>query len=317
VTASAPNFARAWADLATTETFTTDSLDPAGRAATYAAARAHARHALKIDPKTGLAYYALARAMPGVGDWQARVDVVTRGLQVDPDSSELNNEMGNLLLDVGRVRDALPYFRRAKDLDPINPSKTASAVSALGYGGSAPEAEALIDHALILWPDSPLIWRTAAAFDARSGDASRAATMLASPNRELDIDPGFIRRWRLWFAYRQARTPATADRYAADVLNSRAASSEGDTLPTALELAAVGRIDQAYALALNGNQNVEADNNSVLFRDYLAPFRADPRFMTLASKRGLLQIWRRTNRWPDFCSGPLTYDCRKTPPREP
>jgi tetratricopeptide (TPR) repeat protein len=314
VTASAPNFARAWADLATTETFTTDSLDPAGRAATYAAAREHARHALQLDPKTGLAYYALARAMPGIGDWQARVDIVTRGLRVDPDSSELNNEMGYLLLDVGRVHDALPYFRRAKDLDPINPSKTASAISAVGYGGSAPEADALIDHALVLWPDVPLLWRTAIAFDARSGDMARAEAMLTNPNRDLDIDPGFIRHWQLWLAYRRARTPATAGRYAAEVLNSRPASAEGDTLPTALELAAVGKTDQAYALAFKGAQDVDADNNSVLFRDYLAPFRADPRFMTLAAQRGLLQIWRRTNQWPDFCSNLATYDCKTTFP---
>jgi hypothetical protein len=39
--------------------------------------------------------------------------------------------------------------------------------------------------------------------------------------------------------------------------------------------------------------------------------RRDPRYMTLAAKIGLVDYWRSTNRWPDFCAEPkLPYDCR-------
>jgi hypothetical protein len=40
--------------------------------------------------------------------------------------------------------------------------------------------------------------------------------------------------------------------------------------------------------------------------------RRDPRFMALAARIGLVQYWRSTGRWPDFCSTQqgLPYDCR-------
>jgi hypothetical protein len=43
----------------------------------------------------------------------------------------------------------------------------------------------------------------------------------------------------------------------------------------------------------------------------MAPLRADPRFIAVAARLGLVSIWRRTNHWPDFCSVPgLRYSCQ-------
>jgi hypothetical protein len=42
--------------------------------------------------------------------------------------------------------------------------------------------------------------------------------------------------------------------------------------------------------------------------------RRDPRFFGLAKRIGLLDYWRSTGRWPDFCAGPDAPMpvCRKT-----
>jgi len=41
------------------------------------------------------------------------------------------------------------------------------------------------------------------------------------------------------------------------------------------------------------------------------PVRADPRFMPLMAKTGVLAFWRATNHWADFCNAPdRPYDCR-------
>ncbi|HWD66452.1 MAG TPA: hypothetical protein VG227_00680, partial [Caulobacteraceae bacterium] len=93
VTVLEPGFARAWADLATTEAFTAAPFDPARKAAAYREAAANARRALVLDPRTGLAYYALAQVMPGIANWRRRVEVIADGLRVEPDGSELNNAM--------------------------------------------------------------------------------------------------------------------------------------------------------------------------------------------------------------------------------
>ena len=48
-----------------------------------------------------------------------------------------------------------------------------------------------------------------------------------------------------------------------------------------------------------------------LFLPPTAPLRSDPRFMQVAAKLGLVDYWRSTGQWPDFCSEPgLPYDCR-------
>lgn len=38
----------------------------------------------------------------------------------------------------------------------------------------------------------------------------------------------------------------------------------------------------------------------------------DPRFMTVAKRLRLVDYWRTSGKWPDFCFGPgLPYDCEK------
>ncbi|MGH6912049.1 MAG: hypothetical protein ACREEG_17845, partial [Phenylobacterium sp.] len=55
-------------------------------------------------------------------------------------------------------------------------------------------------------------------------------------------------------------------------------------------------------------------NGSVglLFFPTMKAFRADPRFMPLTKRLGLLDYWSRSGRWPDFCAEPgLPYDCKE------
>ena len=48
-----------------------------------------------------------------------------------------------------------------------------------------------------------------------------------------------------------------------------------------------------------------------LFRPVAASMRSDPRFMPLMAKVGLLDFWRKTGKWPDFCqAADRPYDCR-------
>jgi hypothetical protein len=50
----------------------------------------------------------------------------------------------------------------------------------------------------------------------------------------------------------------------------------------------------------------------ILFRPALTNLRADPRFMHVAARFGLVDYWQRSGKWPDFCDDPdLPYDCRK------
>jgi hypothetical protein len=40
-------------------------------------------------------------------------------------------------------------------------------------------------------------------------------------------------------------------------------------------------------------------------------FRSHPRFIQVADHLGLLAHWRKSGKWPDFCSeSDLAYDCK-------
>jgi hypothetical protein len=48
-----------------------------------------------------------------------------------------------------------------------------------------------------------------------------------------------------------------------------------------------------------------------LFGAETIALRRDPRFMPLAQRLGLVDYWRSTGHWPDFCAEPgLPYDCK-------
>src|SRR5262249_21493317 len=88
----------------------------------------------------------------------------------------------------------------------------------------------------------------------------------------------------------------------------------------ALELlAAGGDLDGAFREAaraitpamLDGPSSPASGGVGVLFKPGTASMRRDRRFMALAARIGLVDYWRASGHWPDFCSEPgLPYDCK-------
>jgi hypothetical protein len=73
------------------------------------------------------------------------------------------------------------------------------------------------------------------------------------------------------------------------------------------------REEELYRVLLNWrDSNTLRGLGEVLFRPTLATFRRDPRFMVIVDRAGLLDYWRSSGRWPDFCFEPdFPYDCKK------
>ena len=78
-------------------------------------------------------------------------------------------------------------------------------------------------------------------------------------------------------------------------------------------IALLGGLDDAFAIGERYTASVASQNDSsdFLFGPKTVALRRDPRFMALAARFGLVEVWRRTGRWPDFCRDPtLPYDCK-------
>jgi hypothetical protein len=77
----------------------------------------------------------------------------------------------------------------------------------------------------------------------------------------------------------------------------------------------LGMLGDADAVFAQANAYLKRDtyaDSSFLFWPNLAELRRDPRFMKLAAQIGLIDYWRSSGNWPDFCTEPgLPYNCQK------
>jgi hypothetical protein len=95
-------------------------------------------------------------------------------------------------------------------------------------------------------------------------------------------------------------TPAKID----DAIAALKASSPNDPRARNAVLVALGnfgRIDDVYQL-LEDPAFQPFVRRDLLFRPEFAGVRADPRFMQVAARLGLVRYWKQTGYWPDFCT---------------
>jgi hypothetical protein len=70
-------------------------------------------------------------------------------------------------------------------------------------------------------------------------------------------------------------------------------------------------LDCAFAEADRWAANPVGADIGLLYAPTTSSMRRDPRFVALAARLGLVEYWRSTGHWPDFCAEPgLPYDCK-------
>jgi len=77
-------------------------------------------------------------------------------------------------------------------------------------------------------------------------------------------------------------------------------------------LSALGLVDDALKLAQRWEPNKAGlYPNVFMFGPLTKNMRRDPRFMQLAARIKLVDYWRTSGHWPDYCSEPgWPYDCK-------
>lgn len=312
VVARNPGFAHGWAMLAAGTATSADLLPANESEAAYRAADVAARRALALDPDDGEALYARSEALPGIAHWQERVALLEKGRAVDPDNGVVSSTLAWNYALAGRRREALAGARQAVDADPFSAFDVTFLAELVGLGGDPGQAVGLLDGARRRFPQVAAVARTDFRVAALAGDASRASAMLADGPHKFALAPASLPVWQAILAARSAPSAAHDDA-AARVILAAAGHDPDIGLRTLERLLAVQRLDDAEAFAAHSSV-VDADNNDqdILFSELMRPLRADPRFMALAARQGLVAIWSKTGRWPDFCGEKgLPYDCRQ------
>lgn len=305
VTQQAPGFKPAWAKLLVAQTSRYQQAKADERSAIAASLRRRIVEARKFDPQMPEAFLAELELLPAPLFYE-QIKLVDQALKAGPTNPFVLSGRSLVLMGVGRMEAAVVDARRAASLDPLSPAVRNAYIEALAYSGRTDAAKSELAEAERLWPGASMILIARYAFNLRSGDPADALRLIQS---------GAVEGSRTREAFLQARIRPTTQNV--DRAIRLGMSNQADTAYWIGEMIQVlgefDKKDELFTILLNRHDPREIPYFvEALFRPAQADLRADPRFMLVASKFGLLDYWQRSGDWPDFCSDPdLPYNCKK------
>jgi hypothetical protein len=307
VTREAPDFAGGWAKLLLAESEFTRMTYLPEAADVLAALPAHIAAARKLNPKMPEAFLAEAALLPDMA-FERRIGLLQQAVDEDPNNAAVLIMLSGQLRFVGRMNDDVDLARRAVRIDPVSPTARDSMISELTYAGQIDAALVELHKAEQLWPGASNVKSARYAINLRYGDPKEALRMIRSGDVSTSATPyveSFLRA-------RIDPTPANVDRTIADA-RSWYAQAPTTIYHLVQVLGTFGRNEDVLSILLNwphpDKVSFVADG---LFRPALADVQRDPRMIAVAKRLGMLDYWRKTGKWPDFCFEPdLPYDCKK------
>lgn len=313
ITEKAPDFAPGWGSLALIEGQSFPGTPPPDRPALRKALIAHLARAKQLDPIWPATIAADANFHPNDGTKPAHaLAILDRGLAAHPDSALLHDLRADYLGNVGRVNERVAEAKRAMQLNPLSPLIRSSYISSLAYAGHRDAAFQELKNSEATWPGSAVLRQARYRLELRYGDPKAALRMLqergAGDLRPVPMDTA----WRSFLEARIDPRPANVEK-ALDGFRARYRRNPEDIPGYLQALGTFGRVEEAYKVvwppvALDSIMS----GTEALFRPHMRSIRADPRFIALSAKLGLLAYWEKANVWPDFCGEPqLPYDCKQ------
>jgi TolB-like protein len=307
VVAKAPNFAPAHSDLAKFALYLSPNLPPDQAAPLRQEGEAEAQKALALDPKSPDAYLALAFLLPRT-DWAGREKLLRQGVAGDPGWPHTNGFLGNLLTETGRLREAAGYLQKAADADlQINWGGVNIRLQC-STGQFEPGTSDLITALKHNPQDGYAAFGLRGCLKYARRWSELHALAITSVSEVSRNDPAST-VYEPYMVAEESGKPAdfARARNAALAVPAANAGAVGNAIET---LFVLGFTDDAFAMANRFTPSSTGDS-AFLFFTLTAPLRKDPRFMQLAVRIGLVDYWRSSGHWPDFCADPgLPYNCR-------
>ena len=290
-----PDNPRAWGLLALTYSWIDQQVPAAEASSSAARARDAVARALELDPHSEYALAARAWLVPVFGNWLEAEGVCRAALTRQPRSALLLNRLTDVLLQVGRWREALPVSASLQARDLFSPSCWRLRALTLQDNGRIEEAGQAIRQGMRLFPRHPLVWFTHLNFLTDTGRTGEAFAFLADRGaRPIELTDD------TW-AVNDSVVRALDTRAAHDIEVALAALRETvlrglySTGRAIVFAASVNRLDEAYRMIDDyyfGRGVAGPRSTHVLFHPTTAALRADARFARLTAKLGLDRYWK-------------------------
>jgi DNA-binding winged helix-turn-helix (wHTH) protein/tetratricopeptide (TPR) repeat protein len=263
--------------------------------------------ARRVDPGIAEAYLGEAVLLPPSA-FADRLRLADRAVNQAPDKADALTFRSRFLLQTGQIYRSLDDTKRAVRLDPLSPAIRQELVVGLAASGRMADALRELRKAEQLWPGSASLLEARYLIHLRFGDPKEAIRLRESGLVRVSGMP-------LHGSFLEARanpTPANVEKALRD--NRRYYSESPIAIVNlAQTLVAFGGEDELFSILLDERQGYDADSLlGVMYRPAFRKFHHDPRMMRFAARVGLLDYWRTSGNWPDFCFDPdLPYDCKR------
>lgn len=289
VTELAPGFAAGWGALANA---LSAKRDPASAAATEAAAK----RALALDPNEAFGWSALANLAFNRGDFVRADALAEKGIAANPGDCACQIEQRAFLLRaLGRIRDTLPLWERATELEPLAAGYHWGVARTRAEMGEFADAERAMKAAN---EQDPTLSLDSERFEVAmwAGDYALAKSLVGDAD-----DP--VRPTRTALASAAGLNNAAAMRHAADALDIGLDRLPTEERPGAVALLAIGgRGDRALTRIEDRARDRRYGWMALLFTPAMEAERHTPAFSAAAARLGLVDYWRRSGTRPDFCA---------------
>jgi tetratricopeptide (TPR) repeat protein len=262
-----------------------------------------------LEPNEGRAIGALLTLETTYGNWFKAERDFRAGLAHHPDLPLLLDNVGLLLMDVGRSVAAVPYLSRMDRVRYLLPAADRHLILGLWSSGDLPGAEEALQQAIERWPQHGPIWRLRLQFLMHSGRPGEALALLDGPNRPPRISDEFVNIAKST-AKALLGTQSSTEAIKQNLQYLRSAPAAA--LLVAQRCAALGDGDTSFQLfggyyfgagrwASLAPPGGDQDRGAApLFEPPMQPIWYDRRFAELLEKTGLENYWRESRTMPDF-----------------
>lgn len=303
VVSAAPHFEGGWRKLLAAESEIVIGPDPPP--ALVSKLRRHIAQAEGLGIHVGEIYLAKAALLPA-SDYLGRFALYDEAVKADPENPFVYRIRSERLLAVGRMMEAVENAGSALQLDPLSPAEQDNYLSSLAYAGQVEAAYAQLRKSEAMWPLAQNIHLARYRLDLRYGDPKEALVIFENDMSGVNLAQSLFLKARI------DGTPTNVQR-AIDAERAVYLQDPRDIEGLIQALGQFGRTDEAIDELLHYKRpDAVGYNSETFFRPAMRKIWRDPRSIAAAAHAGLLSYWKKSGKWPDFCSDPtLPYDCRK------
>ncbi len=272
-----------------------------------------------LSGRSGLLYVAKELLVNGPLAYARQEQLLRRSLALTPGLHVAYNGLGEVLLSVGRAQEAAALIKRSVQVDPMSDVVVEAATFDYVKAGDLEDAAETLDRQERIWPDGERT-RASEFYVAIAQDTpdryealTRAHPMQGARAQRLDAAVG-LQAWK-------TRDPVAIRKLVAECFANLKAPGQNFVPICLMQMVRLGAIDDAFRFAalvypdLRTLHPPDSDawvtdtsllqDPAWLFTQPMKRFREDPRFWGVAARLGLVDYWRSTSAWPDFCASQL------------